>query len=65
MSQGEKIPILGYSYYRLSDLGSEDARQRALSVDSAVENCNEIGMPEYLGRFNENTFMKVVGKYLK
>lgn len=65
MPQGEKIPILGYSYYRLSDLGSEDARQRALSVDSAVENCNEIGMTEYLGRFNENTFMKVVAKYLK
>ncbi len=64
MPQGANIPILVYSYYRLSDFGSEDVRQRALSVDSAVENCREVGMTEYIGRFNESTFLKSVSKYL-
>ncbi len=65
MPQGEKIPILGYSFYRLADFGSEDVRQRALSVDSAVDQCKEVGMTEYIGRFNDNAFIKLVTKYLK
>jgi DNA-binding response OmpR family regulator len=64
LPQAERIPILVYSFYRLSDLGSEDVRQKALSVDSAVRGCLDSGATEYFGRFNESTFLQVLGKYL-
>lgn len=63
LPQAEKIPILLYSYYRITDLGTEDVRQKALTVDSAVRECMDFGATEYFGRFNENTFLKAVSKY--
>jgi len=64
LPQAEKIPLLVYSFYRVDELGSEDIRQKALSVDSAVRDCLEAGATEYLGRFNENNFIRVMSKYL-
>lgn len=64
LPQAEKIPLLLYSFYRITDLGTEDVRQKALTVDSAVRECLESGATEYFGRFNENTFLKSIGKYL-
>jgi CheY-like chemotaxis protein len=65
MPQGQKIPILIYSFYRIEDLGSEDVRQRALLVDTAEANCMQAGATAYIGRFNENSFMRSVEKYLQ
>lgn len=59
-----KTPILVYSYYRLSDLGREDVRQKALSVDSSQKHCLENGATEYIGRYQEPAFLKAVEKYL-
>ena len=64
MPQGEKIPILVYSFYHLDELGSEDIRQRALSVDRAEAACMAAGATKYIGRFNETTFMEIMDKYL-
>jgi CheY-like chemotaxis protein len=60
-----KIPILVFSFYRLSDLGSEDVRQKALTIDATQQNCMASGASEYLGRYNENTFVKAVSRYFK
>ncbi len=62
--QFERIPILTYSFYRLSDLGSEDVRQRALSIDLAQKQCQEAGATAFMGRFNEHNFLKIVTPYL-
>ncbi|MDP2654311.1 MAG: response regulator [Candidatus Omnitrophota bacterium] len=64
MPQFERTPILAYSFYRLSDLGSEDVRQKALSVDAAQKSCLEAGTTAYAGRFNEHTFLSTVEKFL-
>ncbi len=65
MPHCDRTPILVYSYYRVSDLGSEDVRQKALSVDANQKACVEQGATSYIGRFNESTFLKAIEKYLK
>ncbi|MFA5260158.1 MAG: response regulator [Candidatus Omnitrophota bacterium] len=65
MSEFEKIPMIGYCFYRLSDLESEGVQQKALNADAAEDACKKAGLTEYLGRFNENTFMKSIVKYLE
>jgi len=64
MPNFDRIPILVYSYYRVSDLGSEDVRQKALSVDTNQKACMGQGATSYIGRFNEATFLKSIEKYL-
>jgi len=64
MPNFDRIPILVYSYYRVSDLGSEDVRQKALSVDANQKACMGQGATSYIGRFNEATFLKSIEKYL-
>lgn len=65
MPQGEKIPILMYSFYRLSDLGSEDVRHRALSIDKAVQLGLRNGATKYIGRYNEDSFIRSINIYLE
>lgn len=57
-----KAPILVYSFY--SSIGSEDRVQKMLSIDSAQDRCLKAGATEYIGTFNENTFLKILCKYL-
>lgn len=64
MPQFGTTPIVTYSFYRASDLGSEDARQKALSVDADVSNCEDAGATAHLGRFNEFSFLNNIQKYL-
>jgi len=59
-----KIPILLYSFYRTTEGGTDDPRQKALSVDAAKEECLEAGATEYLGSYNEKDFLKMITKFL-
>jgi CheY-like chemotaxis protein len=64
MPQFQKVPILLYSYYSMAELGTQDVRQKALSVEEARVNCMQTGADEFLGRYNENVFMKKIAHYL-
>lgn len=57
------VPILLYSYYDITELGSEEMLQKATAVDVCQKNCLQAGATEYLGPFNENTFVDQVGAY--
>ena len=59
-----KIPILLYSFYRTTEGGTDDPRQKALSVDAAKEECLEAGATEYLGSYTEKDFLKMITKFL-
>ena len=61
--QFKKMPILVYSFFE-TNVGSESTHERALSIDNAQERCLEAGATQYLGRFDENTFAKMVRQYL-
>lgn len=64
LPQCAKIPIVLYSFYRTTEGGTDDPRQKALSVDAAKEECLEAGATEYLGSYNEKTFLKAIDKFL-
>jgi CheY-like chemotaxis protein len=64
IKQLHAIKILTYSYYILSDLGSEDVRQKALKVDRDQNNCQFAGADKYLGRFQKMNFLEAVDKFL-
>lgn len=59
----QKIPILVYSFLE-ANVGSESTHEKALSIDNAQERCLEAGATQYLGRFDENNFVKMIRKYL-
>ena len=59
-----KIPILLYSFYRTTEGGTDDPRQKALSVDAAKEECLEAGATEYLGSYTEKDFLRMITKFL-
>lgn len=65
MSEFENVPMVGYCFYRLSDFENENVQQKALNADAAAEACLKAGLTEYLGRLNENTFMKTIVKYIE
>ncbi len=60
----DKLPILLYSFYQSSEGGTDDPRQKAISIDTAKEECLEAGATAYIGRIDENNFMKSIIKYL-
>jgi CheY-like chemotaxis protein len=64
MPQFHKTPILLYSYYSMGELGAQDVRQKALSVEEARVNGMQAGADEFFGRYNENVFMKKMAHYL-
>ena len=60
----EKMPILLYSFHRVQEGGTDDPREKALSVDTAKEECLDAGATEYLGSYNEKNFLKAISKFL-
>ena len=59
----KNLPILLYSFYKVSELGSENLYLKTSQIDACHKNCLDLGATKYLGRFNEITFLKLVGKY--
>ncbi|MFP4472565.1 MAG: response regulator [Candidatus Omnitrophota bacterium] len=64
LPQGKDIPILLYSFYRVSELGSDDFRKKILNIEKSAERCITAGGTEYFDRFNELTFPEQLQKYL-
>ncbi|MEW5895970.1 MAG: response regulator [Candidatus Omnitrophota bacterium] len=60
----KKIPVIVYSYYRTSDLGCNDFRDRILNLEKAKDECFAAGATEYFERYNEGLFKDQVVKYL-
>lgn len=60
----QAIPILLYSYYRVSDLGSNDFRQRILNIERAKDACMDAGATAYFDRYNPDVFQEWVVKYI-
>lgn len=60
----KSVPILIYSYYRTSDLGSSDFRNRVEKIDPAKDQCIEAGATEYFERYNKALFQERIVKYL-
>ncbi len=58
------MPIFIYSFYRVSELGSEDINQRVNIVDDAVEACLQAGATASLGGFSERTFIQRLNQCL-
>lgn len=58
------IPVLLYSYYRVSDLGSPDFRQRILNIEKAKDACMDAGATEYFDRYSNDLFREWVVKYI-
>jgi len=58
------MPILLYSYYRISDLGSQSLHEKALDVDRRQRECIACGATEYLGRYSEFDFIDKLKTYL-
>ena len=60
----KELTILVYSYYRVSELGSQDLDEKIHRIDDIERECREAGAREYIGRFSAIPFMDSVGKYL-
>ena len=65
MPQSSESPILLYSYYSMDNLNADNIRQKAMSVDAHQAVCLEEGGTAYIGRFNPDSFLQVLAKYLK
>jgi len=65
MSRLRKIPILIYSFYPKSGHKVSEVLQREANVTAAVSSCLENGATEYIGRFDETTFIAHTERYLK
>ena len=55
--------IITYSFYHVSDLGSEHLHEKVEQIDACKMRCLEMGADEYIGRFTEQTFQRVMTKY--
>ncbi len=60
----DKLPILLYSFQETAQGGTDDPRQKALSIDIAKEECLEAGANAYIGSITENSFIKSISKFL-
>lgn len=60
----KETPILMYSYYRVSDLASAEFRKRAIAIERSAEEAVISGATEYLDRFNDQSFLDLLAKYL-
>jgi len=60
----EETPILVYSYYRVSDLASAEFRKRAAVIERCAQEAMLAGATEYFDRFNEQSFLEQISKYL-
>lgn len=59
----DKTAIILYSI--TSDNPGDDNQQRIMSIDVMKSNCLAVGATEYVGSFNERTFMTSVSRFLK
>jgi CheY-like chemotaxis protein len=64
MGQFGSRPILLYNFYKIEELGSSTVRQKAIVIDDAKVACLQAGATEYLGRFNEFSFLELISRYL-
>lgn len=59
----DKTAIVLYSV--TNDNPGDDIQQRIVSIDVMKSNCIAVGATEYVGSFNERTFMTSIARFLK
>jgi len=59
------LAIIIYSYYELSDLGSEVIQNEILKTESIQERCIDLGADAYIGRYNPKALLKLLHPYLQ
>ena len=65
MPQFKKAPILIYNFYQESKLKKEEIQQKEINLIAAATRCLEAGATEYVGKFEKETFVAQIGRYLK
>ncbi len=60
----EKIPIFLYSYQETVEGGTDDTRQKAISIDTAKQECIDAGATAYVGSYNDGNFVRSLSKLL-
>ena len=65
MPQFKKAPILIYNFYQEAKLKKEEVQQKEINLIAASTRCLEAGATEYIGKFEPETFVAHVGRYLK
>lgn len=63
LPQLHQTVIITYSFYYISDLGSEHLHEKVEQIDACKAKCLDMGADEYIGRFNEQTFQRIIAKY--
>lgn len=64
LPDAKTMPVLVYSYYRVSELGSDDFRRRTLNIETAKDACISAGATEYFDRYNSALFQEQIVRYL-
>lgn len=62
--QFEQIPIIGYSYYDINDLGRTDVRQEILKYNELGKRILQQGATAYIGRYNHQLYIKTLFSFL-
>jgi len=62
--QFQGIPIILLTSYHISHLGAEDLHQKMAETETLRKRCMNVGATEYIGRFNENSFLKLIKNYI-
>lgn len=63
--QFKDTPVLLFTSFHLSHLGVEDLYQKTAEIDSLRRQCLAAGATEYIGKFNEHSFLKLVRNYIR
>lgn len=65
MPQFRRVPILLYNHYTNEEKKVLDLKAKDSEMSFFVNTCMDEGASEYLGIYNEMSFMEKVGKYIK
>jgi len=63
--QFKNTPVIVLTSFHISRLGVEDLYQKTVEIETLRKQCLNAGATEYIGKFNEHSFLKLIRNYIQ